>query len=151
MVEWIMITVAGAVLLRAVYTDIKSGKIENRLMLTGLISGTLFAAIRDGPKGIICSIKYVAIMFAALIFLFIIRGLGAGDIKLLCVMAAFFQKEAFAIVVAAFFAGACMGIGRMLLRFIKRETVYVRHETLNFSIAILVGAIIVVGKHVLIE
>jgi prepilin peptidase CpaA len=151
MVEWIMITVAGAVLLRAVYTDIKNGKIENWLMLAGLISGILFAAIRDGPKGVLCSIKYVAIMFVGLIFLFIIRGLGAGDIKLLCVMAAFFQKEAFAIVVAAFFAGASIAVGRMLLRIVKRETVYVRHETLNFSIAILVGVIIVVGKNVFIS
>ena len=137
--------VAGVLLCRAVYTDIKTGKIENLLIAAGLVCGLLFAAIRDGPQGIWTSLKMMGIVFAALIFLFVIKGLGAGDIKLFCVLAVFFPADIMEIIVVSFFIGGIMAAGKMLWRYLKRQEVYIRHETMNFSVPIFMGAAVVVG------
>lgn len=124
---------------KAVYTDVKRGKIDNSLIVIGLLGGFVFSAIRDGPEGIWYSAKMVGIVFVSLIFLFVIKGLGAGDIKLLCVLAAFFPDKIIEIIAASFFSGAVIAVGKMLLRFVRNQTIYIRHEVLNFSVPVLIG------------
>lgn len=145
MIDKLAIAAAGVVLCRAVYTDIKTGKIENRLIAAGLMGGLLFAAVRDGPKGIWTSVRMMGIVFVMLVFLFIIKGLGAGDIKLFCVLAVFFPEDIIQIIVISFFAGGIAAAGRMLLRFFRGQNLYIRHETMNFSVPIFVGTAFVVG------
>lgn len=136
---------AGILLCRAVYTDISNKKIENRLIICGLVCGIFLAAIRDGPKGIWCSVKMVGIVFGALIILFVIKGLGAGDIKLFCMLAAFFPSDILKIVVVSFFAGGGIAIVRILWRVMRKQTLYVRHETMNFSVPVMIGTGLVIG------
>ncbi|MDD6072517.1 MAG: prepilin peptidase [Clostridiales bacterium] len=145
MIEIIAIAAAGVMLCRAVYTDIKTGKIENRLVAAGLIAGLLFAAVRDGPKGIWTSVRMMGIVFVMLIFLFIIKGLGAGDIKLFCVLAVFFPEDIIQIIIVSFFAGGIAATGKILLRLFRGKSLYIRHETMNFSVPIFVGTALVVG------
>lgn len=142
--KWIGNLIVAALLARAVYTDRKEGRIENRLLLAGLVSGLLLSCVNGGAKGFLDSLKTMGIIFVALFFLFLIKGLGAGDIKLFCVLAVFFPEGAVSIVVVSFFAGAVIAIGRMVLRWLRKETVLVKHETMNFSEAIAVGTGIVV-------
>lgn len=142
--KWIGNLMVAALLVRAVYTDRKEGKIKNRLLLAGFVSGLLFSYLNDGTKGVLDSLRAMGIIFLALFFLFLIKGLGAGDIKLFCVLAAFFPEEAVPIVVASFFAGAVMAVRKMVLRWIRKEVVFIKHETMNFSVPIAVGTGIVV-------
>ncbi|MCM1180267.1 MAG: prepilin peptidase [Clostridium sp.] len=136
---------AGLLLCRAVYTDVRSQKIENRLIACGLVCGIVLAAIRDGPKGVWHSISMVGIVFAALIILFVIKGLGAGDIKLFCMLAAFFPSDILKIVIVSFFAGGGIAIVKILWRFIRKQALHVRHETMNFSVPVMIGTGLVIG------
>lgn len=147
MTEWFKWGIVSVVLIRAVYTDIKKGKIENRLMAAGLITALLCAYIEGDLQRLGQSIKMAAVVTAMLLLFFVIKGLGAGDIKLLAVLAAFFPQDIMRIVVAAFFVAAGIAVGRMLIRACKRKPVYKKRETLHFSIpiAIATGAVWIAG------
>ncbi len=127
----------------AMYTDRKEGKIKNSSLLVGLGSGLLLSYLENGTQGFLESITAAGIMLAALFFLYLIKGMGAGDIKLLCVLAAFFPEEGISIVTASFFTGAAMVVGRMVCRWVKKEIVFIKHETMKFSIPITIGTGIV--------
>lgn len=130
-------------LFRAVYTDVKNGKIENGLIAFGLVFGLICAGMADGLPGLLSSVKMVCTITAALFFLFVMKGLGAGDIKLFAMLAAFFPEQILSIVIVSFFIGAGMALGRMAIRAVKHRPIYKRHETLNFSIPIAAGTGIV--------
>lgn len=87
----------------------------------------------------LAGIKMMCAVISVLFFLFIIKGLGAGDIKLLGVLALFFPEDAVSIIAASFFTGAVIAGGRMLIRACKKEKIYKRKETLNFSVPIALG------------
>lgn len=141
----VAICLVGIMLGRAVYTDIRSRKIENRLIVCGLLCGMILAAIRDGPEGVWNSIRMVAVVFASLIILFVIKGLGAGDIKLFCVLAAFFPSDIFMIIMVSFFAGGGMAIVKIFWRLMRKQVLCVRHEMMNFSVPIMIGTGLVIG------
>lgn len=146
MIEQIKLLTTGMLLFRAMYTDVKEGRIENPLIVTGLACGILFAAIRGGPQGIWQSIGTSAVVCMALFFLFVLKGLGAGDIKLFCVLAMFFPNQITGIIAVSFFAGGVWALGRMVLRRIRGQAFYIRHETINFSIPIFTGTVLVLFK-----
>lgn len=142
--EWIGLSAAAVLLARAVYTDIREGKIENRVIVTGLLSGLLLACLNGGVKGFLDSAKMAGVTLAVLLILFLIKGLGAGDVKLFCMLAVFFPGEVISIIVVSFLAGGVMAVQKMCFRYLQKEKVYVRHETMNFSIPIAVGTGIVI-------
>lgn len=139
MLEWIQLGIAALLLIRAAYTDLKTGKIENRLIVLGLAAGFVCAYAEGGTSRLLTGIKMMCIVIAALFFLFAIKGLGAGDIKLLAMLALFFPEDAVSIIAASFFAGAAIAGGRMLIRAWRREKIYKRKEPLNFSVPIALG------------
>lgn len=114
----IKLGIVAILLFRAVYTDVKRGQIENRLIVTGLVLGFICTIVTGGLSGLLDSVKMVCTITAALFFLFVIKGLGAGDIKLLAVLAAFFPKVIFSIVIASFFVGAGIALARMAVKHI---------------------------------
>ena len=134
--EWLRIVFVMSVLTRAIYTDVKKGIIENRCIMSGLLLAGGYAVLHNGGKGFLESISMAMVMLVVLFVLFVLKGLGAGDIKLFCVLAAFYPKSAMGIVVVSFLVAAGMSIVRMLPRFLKREPVYLKGETINFSIPI---------------
>ncbi|MDO5154355.1 MAG: prepilin peptidase [Eubacteriales bacterium] len=137
-------SVVGLILLRAIYTDFKEGKIENRWMIFGIITGLVFANIRDGPEGVWLSTKMMVITFFVLFILFVLKGLGAGDIKLFCVLATFYPENILWVIVCSFLAGGLIALGKMLVRFVRGKTMYIRQEKMNFSVPILIGSLIVI-------
>lgn len=66
--------------LAALYTDIKSFKIPNKLNLTFIIIGLLFNSLMGNFKYSIIGLLFPMILFP----LFALRMIGAGDIKLFC-------------------------------------------------------------------
>ncbi|MGN0152879.1 MAG: prepilin peptidase [Lachnospiraceae bacterium] len=142
--------VTAAVLLgRAVYTDVKNERIENSLILVGCTAGMLTAFCGGGISQVWNGVKMAGILLLALFFLFWIKGLGAGDIKLLCMLAVFFPNQAISILVGSFFAGACLSVGKMLIKHIKKESFYIRTETLHFSIPVAISTFVVMGMEIL--
>ena len=135
------VLLSGLILTRAVYTDMKTGTIENRLTGAGLAAGLLMNLMEGGGQGFWESLRASALMLASLFILFLLRGLGAGDIKLLAAVTAFFPRMAVRLAVASFLAGAVLAAGKMLYRRLRKGRLYVRGETVHFSVAIAAGTL----------
>ena len=70
----------------AVYHDIKSFTIKNYIIIIGISTGLIFNFIEIGLKGIYPFIIAIFLPIIILFPLFIIKALGAGDIKLFSVI-----------------------------------------------------------------
>lgn len=130
------------VLIRATYTDWNTGKIENRLIVSGYITALLLAFVENGITGCLESLIGAGGMIIALYFLFVLKGLGAGDIKLLSVIAAFFPDNGISIVVNSFFIAGIFIVCRMVWRKLRKQPVYFKKETLHFSVPIALSTLL---------
>jgi Flp pilus assembly protein protease CpaA len=106
------------------------------------VLGLLYTGYFGGREQVLLSLKMTGIVMAALFFLYVMKGLGGGDIKLFGMLAAFYPEEIFGIVVLSFFLGAGFALFRMVVRVLRREAVYQRGETLHFSIPIAMAAMV---------
>jgi len=77
-------------LLLAVRMDLRSYKISNHLILIGIITGFLFDVYEYGQAGISLWLPGILLPVILLFPLFIIKALGAGDIKLFSVIGSFY-------------------------------------------------------------
>ena len=73
----------------AVWQDIRTRTISNLLILAGLFTGFLYRLCTEGWNGLTVSLSGMIAVVIFLFPLFLCRGLGAGDIKLLGVIAAY--------------------------------------------------------------
>ncbi|MCR5701183.1 MAG: prepilin peptidase [Lachnospiraceae bacterium] len=126
-------------LLRAVYTDRKRGKIENKLLLYAYISGIIINVCSGDISLITDGFKMSLVFFLLLFPLYLIKGLGAGDIKLLCVLAMFFPRMIINVTIASFVIGAAYIIVVFLARAFTGKKIIQKGETIHFSIPIMVG------------
>lgn len=114
-------------LLLAVRMDLKSYKISNYLILCGLVPGILFNFLKYGWTGI--SLWFPGILLPVLLLfpLFLIKALGAGDIKLFSLIGSFYGTSyVFKSIVTAFVLGAVMS----LIYLIKYRQVFYRFHYL---------------------
>ena len=111
-----------------------TGKIPNVLVLAGLLNGCFCQMLRAGPTGLWQAVTAVLAIFVLSYSLYLLHGLGAGDIKLYCVIASYLGFfTAAKIVLASLFAGAILGIIHRIIRKEKRK--------FCFSPAILLSAV----------
>lgn len=121
------ITTLILLLLVAVATDIRRHRIPNVLVLTGLIAGTAFQCIpyQDGTflsapfpdSGLVTALAGIAIGFFCPLPLYLLRAMGAGDVKLLMVVGAFLgPAQTFAALVLSFVMGGVLALGMALYR-----------------------------------
>ncbi len=164
-----MILSVLTLLMTAVWMDLKTDKISNRLILFGLFLGLPYQIILNGPCGILVFLLNGCVPILFLFLFYRIKALGAGDIKLLSVLGVFLNKEQYFCTIMYIFASAAMiGVVKLLLRgvLLKRlrvlsryargvaetglwipyecgetETVYWENR-IHFSVAILVGYLI---------
>lgn len=139
MVEWIRLFLITLILIRAVYTDVTKGRIENEWMFAGCICGLGLAAWDTGMQGVLAGMKMVLLLLTGLMILFVIKGLGGGDIKLFCVLAFFYPAQVCGIFVYAFFLAAGYSVLRMIWRKLHKKQGYIWRETIHFSIPIAIG------------
>ncbi len=101
------IVVLLILLLVAVITDLSVTRIPNLIIITGLVSGIFYRVLCKGERNYF--MLAVGILLPIIVFfpLFLIRAMGAGDIKLLAVTGAFFtiKENMECIVVAILIAG----------------------------------------------
>lgn len=76
-------------LVLAVYFDIKTYKIPNALTVTGMAAGIIYRLYGLGPPGLFTAATDLIAGMMILFPLYLIRCLGAGDIKLLMVISTF--------------------------------------------------------------
>jgi prepilin peptidase CpaA len=73
----------GAVVIIAAVSDIRIRRIPNWLVLTGLVLGLALNVFLFGAAGALSSILGCGAAFLVYFPLFIVRGMGAGDVKLM--------------------------------------------------------------------
>lgn len=70
----------------AVWMDLKYASVDNGWILFSFIMGLVIQVMEKGPKGGIIFLTGAAVPVILLGILFVLRMLGAGDIKLLCAL-----------------------------------------------------------------
>ena len=83
---------AGAILLALIggYTDLRSRRIPNWLTVPGLVVGVAASTILGGWSGLKTSLLGTALAFAVLLPFWLLRSLGAGDLKFATAVGAYF-------------------------------------------------------------
>lgn len=77
------------ILLAAVWQDLRTGCIPNRWIAAGLLAGIVFQLMQNGTMGFVLFLGGALLPLLLLGVLFYFRMLGAGDIKLFCVVGGF--------------------------------------------------------------
>ena len=130
------------ILLASVYTDLRTGKIKNKLIFSAMISGCLLNYVTGGLAAMASGIKMAAITIAFLYVLFLIGGLGAGDIKLLALIGLLFPDNVILITVLSFLIAGGIAFIRIVGRIIRREKAIVKGETMHFSVPIVMAFVL---------
>lgn len=102
-------------LLIAVVMDVTTGKISNRLICLGLSTGLFFQIWESGTVGVFLFLLQMILPVILLFLLFLMRGLGAGDIKLFSMIGSIWNlKVLFYCVIFSFLAGAVFSFIKLL-------------------------------------
>ena len=120
-------SVLAALLSGAVWNDIRHYRIPNRLVLAGVAMGLLlnsflpegngFADAMPGALGIAIALAGMGLGLGLLLPLYLLRAMGAGDVKLMAMIGAFLGPQAIVGVVLLTFAiGGALSVGYSLHR-----------------------------------
>ncbi len=121
---------------RVMFTDVKDGVIENKVVMTSFFVFLGYTGIANGTQGLIYAGKMCAITFVVLFVFYLIKAIGAGDVKMLSVLGILLPEAIWSIVTGALVVTAGYGVIRMLKRGICHEKIYVKGETVPFSIPV---------------
>jgi prepilin peptidase CpaA len=111
-VHWLVLVPMGLLLLASVWTDVKGARIPNRFVFSGLALGILFNTALPEGLGFLSAIGGVAIGMAALLPMYLLRAMGAGDVKLMAMVGGFLGVEGVpGAVLCSFVAGGVLSIG----------------------------------------
>lgn len=81
--------VLAAILARAVYSDVRSHRISNALCAFGLVAGLTLQGLGGGLQGSISGLLGAVVGIACFAPFYLLRAMGAGDVKLLAAVGAF--------------------------------------------------------------
>lgn len=99
----------------AVLCDLESGRIPNGLILAGIGMGVIYQCCAEGAVGLILCLGGMILPVILLGFLYYFRMIGAGDIKLFCVLGGFLGPGiCFWCIVRAILAGGVISLAIML-------------------------------------
>ncbi len=109
-------------LVLAVILDLRTYRIPNVLTMAGMAVGVIYQLYRAGPPGMFGAVKDLIGSILILFPLYMIRCLGAGDIKLLSVVTVILGwKQGMTISIYSLFVGAAMGIFKGSILFVLRR------------------------------
>jgi prepilin peptidase CpaA len=92
--------------------DIRTRRIPNLLTFGGALLALLFAVAGDGPGGLRTSMEGWAVGLVLFLPMFLLGGMGAGDVKLLACLGAWCgPQQAFWMAIYAMVAGGVMAAG----------------------------------------
>lgn len=129
----------------AVVTDYRDWRIPNQLIAFGMIQGFMASAVMSGMyQGLVNSVRGCVIPLVVLYVLFLIRALGAGDIKLLAVAGTFVGTDILRVMAYSFLAGGVISAGYLLKEHLLSITSRKKksdRRTVHFSVAVLLGVV----------
>ncbi|MFA5170684.1 MAG: prepilin peptidase [Sulfuriferula sp.] len=100
-----------SLLMVAVWYDVRSRRIPNVLVLIGWSVGGLLSIWLDGSAGIINAVEGGVVGLVVLLPFYLMRTLGAGDVKLMAVVGVFLgPTEVLMVILGTFLAGGVMAL-----------------------------------------
>ena len=109
-------------LVLAVILDLGTYRIPNALTAAGMAAGLIYHLYRAGPPGMLLALKDLILIIMIFFPIYQIKGLGAGDIKLLSVISMFLGwKRGLVISIYSLFIGAVLGITKGSILFAIRR------------------------------
>ena len=107
----------------AVVQDLRDWRIPNWLIAVGLMQGMIISAwMRGVSQGLLVSISGCVIPVLVLYVLFLMRALGAGDIKLFAVAGTFVGTDVVRVMIYSFLAGGVISLFFLLKEFLLSIT-----------------------------
>lgn len=105
------------IVMTAVLADLKTGRIPNGIIATGLLWGGAYQLVSGGFFGALIFLGGVLLPLILFGIFYYFRMIGAGDIKLFCVTGGFLGPAAcFSCITAAVLFGGVISLGLMLYR-----------------------------------
>jgi len=118
-----------AILAIAVYGDVRSHRISNTLSLLGLVTGLGLQYLGSGLHGVTSGLLGVGVGLACFAPFYLLRSMGAGDVKLLAAVGAFLGPQgAFYAALFSLLAGGLAAIGYVLWRALRASVSSFAHQ-----------------------
>jgi prepilin peptidase CpaA len=106
----------------AVITDLRARLISNALVLTGALTGLVLAGLTPGGIGFLSALGGVALGLAIFLPMYLLRVMGAGDVKLMAMTGAFIGPAAiFEATLWVLLAGGALALAFALRRGVARR------------------------------
>ncbi|TXK85411.1 prepilin peptidase [Paenibacillus sp. N3.4] len=131
MIHFVLFIVIGI----AFITDARKSMIPNRLTVCGTLVGIMFHSVNEGWSGFLFAFTGAAVGFIALLFLYMIGALGAGDVKLFTSIGAI-MGMAF-VIQAMFYALIFAGVIGLILLLVRKQMMTTGHRLTNWFICLL--------------
>ncbi|MBQ7708074.1 MAG: prepilin peptidase [Lachnospiraceae bacterium] len=127
----------------AMVSDLRTYKIPNRICLTGVLSGLVLNFVLHGCNGLKMSLTGIVYPVLMLYLFFLIRVIGAGDIKLLAGIGAFVSKRIIyiifvAFVLASFYSIICITC-KVVRRFLSKSKKRYTFSRMHLSVPIFIS------------
>lgn len=129
----------------AVFTDYKTGKIPNLLIIVGSITGI---AVGQPPSDYLLRAILIILLFFPF---YLIKALGAGDIKCFSMIALYLDTEQLlSAILYTFLIAALWSVFIILINYFpKKEIKSLRCITIHLAFPILMGVLISIGGDLL--
>jgi prepilin peptidase CpaA len=128
----IPLAIALLLLAIAVVFDVKSHRIPNWLVFSGALIGLAYHAFSSYGIGAIASLQGLAVGLACFMPLYLMRAMGAGDVKLMAMVGAYLgPSSAFGAVLTVFIAGGVLAMAAA----VRNNALPRLHENLRFIMA----------------
>jgi len=112
----ILPVLAVAVAICAAIIDVKSRRIPNRLTYSAMVAGVVSHGILYGSKGLLLSIEGWLMFGGVFLLFYVVRAMGAGDVKLAAAVGSIVGVSAtLPVMLATAWAGAALAICFMVL------------------------------------
>jgi prepilin peptidase CpaA len=123
--------IAAAVAATAAVTDVRDRRIPNRLTYSAMIAGLALQAAAYGWRGLLLSLAGGCIFGGVFLLFFLIRAMGAGDVKLAAALGSIIGPAASWQVL--FFTALAGGVMAVVVMVAKRRTLQTLRN--SFSVA----------------
>jgi prepilin peptidase CpaA len=111
-----LLTISG-ILAAAVYTDLRSHRIPNNLIVLGLVIAIIFQLLANGGHGLLFGFLAAVLGLGCFMPFYALRAMGAGDVKLMAVVGFFTSPRGvlYAVVLSLLAGGLC-ALGYLMWR-----------------------------------
>ena len=96
------------VIILALYYDVQTLKIKNKITVSYLVLGLILNTLLSGSQGLVFGLMGMIIGLLSLFWLYLLGGVGAGDVKLFAAIGAIMGKSY--IIDLAIYSSICAGI-----------------------------------------